>query len=139
VLGTVHGDGADAVRTRMTEDLGVSESAFAATGFVLTVANTERGRRAVAIEEVESVDGGTELQPLFALDGGDLEPTGRLDRGESSLLADLAAPSEGYGETLTALNARADHLRSLAADGVTRPAAIRAEDDDRTDASGEPW
>ncbi|WP_079978603.1 ATPase, T2SS/T4P/T4SS family [Halolamina sediminis] len=139
VLGTVHGDGADAVRTRMIEDLGVSESAFAATGFVLTVADTERGRRAVAIEEVESVDDGTELHPLFALDDGELEPTDRLDRGESSLLADLAAPGEGYGETLTALNARADHLRSLAADGVTRPAAIRAEDDGRTDGSGEPW
>jgi type IV secretory pathway ATPase VirB11/archaellum biosynthesis ATPase len=128
VLGTVHGDGAAAVRTRMTEDLGVSESAFAATGFVLTVADTERGRRAGAIGEGDSVAGGTELHPLFAIgDGGDLEPTGRLDRGESSLLADLAAPGEGYGEALSELDGRADRLRSLAADGVTRPAAIRAE------------
>ncbi len=128
VLGTVHGDGAAAVRTRMTEDLGVSESAFAATGFVLTVADTERGRRAVAIEEVESVAGGTELHPLFKTgEDGDLESTGRLDRGESSLLADLSAPGEGYGEALGELNDRADRLRSLAADGVTRPAAIRAE------------
>ncbi|QKY21601.1 type II/IV secretion system ATPase subunit [Halolamina sp. CBA1230] len=140
VLGTVHGDGADAVQTRMTEDLGVSESAFAATGFVLTVADTERGRRAVAIEEVESVAGGAELRPLFALDGDDLEPTGRLDRGESSLLADLTVPGEGYGETLATLDARADHLRSLAADGVTRPAAIRAEESDECSGTGEtPW
>ena len=140
VLGTVHGDGADAVRTRMTEDLGVSESAFAATGFVLTVADTERGRRAVAIEEVESVAGGTELRPLFALDGDDLEPTGRLDRGESSLLAGLTVPGEGYGETLATLDARADHLRSLAADDVTRPAAIRAEgSENRPDTGETPW
>ena len=145
VLGTVHGDGAPAVRTRMTEDLGVSESAFAATGFVLTVADTERGRRAIAIEEVESVPDGTALHPLFTIDDeGDLEPTGRLDRGESSLLAGLAAPGEGYGETLRELADRAGRLRSLAADGVTRPAAIRAErggqsaDEDRNGGT-EPW
>ncbi|MFW5948385.1 MAG: ATPase, T2SS/T4P/T4SS family [Halolamina sp.] len=129
VLGTVHGDGADAVRTRMTEDLGVSESAFAATGFVLTVADTERGRRAVAVEEVESGDGSTVLHSLFELDddGGDLEPTGRLARGASCLLDGLAAPGESYGDALESLNGRASHLRELAADGVTRPAAIRAE------------
>ncbi|WP_049980990.1 type II/IV secretion system ATPase subunit [Halolamina rubra] len=140
VLGTVHGDGAAAVRSRMTEGLGVSESAFAATGFVLTVADTDRGRRAVAIEEVESVADGTDLRPLFELgDGGDLEPTGRLDRGESSLLASLTAPGEAYGETLAALADRAEHLRSLARDGVTRPAAIRAESPTEADAAGEPW
>jgi len=141
VLGTVHGDGADAVRTRMTEDVGVSESAFAATGFVLTVADTERGRRAVAIEEVESVPGGTDLHPLFELDAsGDFEPTGRLDRGESSLLAALTSPEEAYGEALATLADRAEHLRSLARDGVTQPAAIRAESTgDRTASAGEPW
>ncbi|NHX35647.1 MULTISPECIES: ATPase, T2SS/T4P/T4SS family [Halolamina] len=141
VLGTVHGDGAEAVRTRMTEDLDVGESAFAATGFVLTLADTERGRRAVAIEEVESVADGTELHPLFELDDdGDLEPTGRLDRGESSLLTTLTTPAEDYGGTLAALADRADHLGSLASDGVTRPAAIRAErPTDRADPAGEPW
>jgi flagellar protein FlaI len=145
VLGTVHGDGADAVRTRMTEDLGVSETAFAATGFVLTVADTERGRRAVAIEEVESVPGGTALHPLFETgDGGELVPTGRLDRGESSLLAGLAAPGEGYGEALSELDERADRLRALAVDGVTRPAAIRAERGQQPaeigrDRGAEPW
>ncbi|MBP1985582.1 ATPase, T2SS/T4P/T4SS family [Halolamina salifodinae] len=127
VLGTVHGDGAGSIRTRMTEDLGVSESAFAATGFVLTVADTARGRRAVGLEEVEAVAGGTELRPLFTLQDGDLEPTGRLDRGESSLLADLVAPGENYGDVLAGLRERSEHLRALAADGVTRPAAIRAE------------
>jgi len=127
VLGTVHGDGADAVRTRMTEDLGVSESAFAATGFVLTVADTERGRRAVGLEEVEQVADGTELHPLFALDDGDLASTGRLDRGESSLLSGLTAAGESYGDTLDELDRRATHLRELADDGVIRPAAIRAE------------
>lgn len=144
VLGTVHGEGADSVRTRMTEDLGVSESAFAATGFVLTVADTAQGRRAVALEEVEAVAGGTELRPLFADDDGRLEPTGRLDRGESSLLAGLAAPGESYGDVLDALRERSDHLRRLAADGVIRPAAIRAEQGEQSsegarDAGTEPW
>lgn len=127
VLGTVHGDSAEAVRTRMTEDLCVSESAFAATEFVLTVADTGRGRRAVAVEEVEAVDDGTELHSLFALDGGTLEPTGRIDRGESSLLAGLARPDEQYTDVLAELTTRTKHLRSLAADGVVRPSAIQAE------------
>ncbi|GAB7094899.1 hypothetical protein JCM30237_20520 [Halolamina litorea] len=128
VLGTVHGDGAEAIRTRMTEDLGVKESAFGATGFVLTVADTDRGRRAVALEEVEAVDGGTDIQPLFTLDDrGDLTPTGRLDRGESSLLAGMSTPDERYTDVLARLRERADHLRSLADDGVVRPSTIRAE------------
>lgn len=140
VLGTVHGDGADAIRTRMTEDLGVSESAFAATGFVLTVADTARGRRAVALEEVESVTDGTELHSLFALEAGDLQPTGRLDRGESSLLDGLAEPGESYGDVLDELDRRTERLRQLAADGVTRPAAIRAEaEQERADDAGGQW
>lgn len=127
VLGTVHGDGAETVRTRMTEDLDVSESAFAATEFVLTVANTARGRRAVALQEVEATDDGTTLQALFELDNGTLQPTGRIDHGESSLLAGLAGPDQQYTDVLTELTTRTEHFRSLAADGVVRPAAIRAE------------
>ncbi|MFB6220417.1 MAG: ATPase, T2SS/T4P/T4SS family, partial [Halolamina sp.] len=114
VLGTVHGDGAEAVRGRMAE-LGVSEAAFGATGFVLTMARTESGRRAVSLEEVRATDDGTELLRLFELgDDGDLVPTGRLGRGESDLLAGLAGPDEAYADVLLALENRTERLRALA-------------------------
>jgi flagellar protein FlaI len=131
VLGTVHGDGAAAVRTRLTEDLGVSDRSFAATGFVLTMADTDRGRRTVAVEEVYesgSEDSSTH-SPLFDLDaGGNLTPTGRLDRGESTLLADLTAPNESYGDALAVLDARETRYERLAANGATSPRAVREFD-----------
>ena len=130
VLGTVHGDGAEAVRGRMVE-LGVSEAAFGATDFVLTVARTDAGRRAVAMEEVRSTDAGTTLHSLFELEAGTLTATGLLDRGESELLESLAAPGECYADALAAVEQRARTLEALAADGVDSPDAIRAETRER--------
>lgn len=136
VLGTIHGDGAAAVRTRLTEDLGVSDRSFAATDFVLTMADTATGRRAVSIEEVAGTDAGSTITPLFDLDAhGDLTPTGVLDRGESSLLAQLAGPDETYGEMLETLHARIGRFETLAANDATTPAEIRAFGTDRPTAT----
>lgn len=127
VLGTVHGEGANAVRTRMAE-LGVSEASFGATGFVLTTVQTPSGRRAVSLEEVRGTGDGTELVSLFEPDGdGELTATGRLGRGESDLLDGLTGPGESYGDLLASLDERTERLRSLAADGVVQPAAVRTE------------
>lgn len=127
VLGTVHGDGAAAVRTRLTEDLGVSDRSFATTDFVLTMADTAAGRRAVAIEEVTATDRGSILTPLFDLDAdGHLTATATLDRGESALLDGLAEPAETYGEVLAVLDTRSDRFESLAEHGATEPAEVRA-------------
>jgi len=52
VLGTIHGDGAGAVRERVVSDLGVAHSSFAATDLVVTVAETASGRRVTRVEEV---------------------------------------------------------------------------------------
>lgn len=127
VLGTVHGDGAEAVRTRLVEDLGVSDTSFATTGFVLTMADTAAGRRVVAIEEVRHGDRGSEVATLFDLDSaGALAPTGLLDRGESVLLSSLTEPEEAYTDLLNSLGERADRLASLAENGVTAPEELRA-------------
>lgn len=126
VLGTIHGEGASAVRSRVAE-LGVSEAAFGATDFVLTVARTAAGRCATTLEEIRTVEDETEARPLFERTDGELRATGLLDRGESELLDGLSAPGERYGDTLDALDRRSRRLRTLADDGVISPAAIRAE------------
>lgn len=129
VLGTVHGEGAEAVRGRMAE-LGVSDAAFGATGFVLTVARTDSGRRAVSLEEVRTTGEGTQSRALFELVDGALTATGLLDRGESELLESLTAPGERYGDALATVEQRARTLDALAEDGVVAPEAIRAEADE---------
>jgi flagellar protein FlaI len=140
VLGTVHGDCGEAVRSRLTE-LGVSETAFGATGFVLTMARTDAGRRAVSLEEVRATDEGTELLSLFTLDEErDLSATGRIDRGESDLLAGLARPDEAYADVLSALERRTERLRDFAADSVVQPASVPAgRVTDGEDDGGEVW
>jgi len=117
VLGTIHGDGAEAVRERVIADLGVPASSFAATDLLVTCERTEDGRRVGTVEEV--VDGET-VAPLFARDDG-LEPTGRIDRGESHLLAGLAGPAASYAAVRDAIGDRADELDRAAEAGLTRP------------------
>ncbi|ESP87756.1 ATPase, T2SS/T4P/T4SS family, partial [Candidatus Halobonum tyrrellensis] len=129
VLGTIHGTDAASVRERVVSDLGVSESSFAATDFVLTLGPD---RRLDGFEEVVTAGGGsdttgddTRFAPLFDRgdasgrgdDAGAATPTGRVDRGESALVAGLARPSESYADVRTALETRAERFRDLAADG----------------------
>ena len=114
VLGTVHGEGAEAVRERTVADLGVAPSAFAATDLVATVGRTAEGRRLLSVEEVG--EDGTAFDPLFERTPAGLESTGRIDRGESRLVASLAGPTETYAGVREAVERRTDAFRSDDAD-----------------------
>jgi type IV secretory pathway ATPase VirB11/archaellum biosynthesis ATPase len=128
VLGTIHGDGARAVRERVVSDLGVPESSFAATDLLVTLAPVEtdagRTRRVTAIEEVRRGDDGVHFVPLHVLDGDRLEPTGPLRRADSRFVASLARPDETYADVGDALGARGTFLETLADQGRTDPAAV---------------
>ncbi|MFD1644781.1 ATPase, T2SS/T4P/T4SS family [Haloarchaeobius litoreus] len=129
VLGTIHGDGGADVRERVVSDLGVPVSSFAVTDLVVTLRplDTPDGsvRRVCRIEEVRAGGGdGVTFAPLFELDGCTLESTGRIDRGESDLVATLARPGESYADVRTALAGRADAIASLADAGQTGPGAV---------------
>ncbi|MEF8775212.1 MAG: ATPase, T2SS/T4P/T4SS family [Haloarculaceae archaeon] len=123
VLGTIHGTDGAAVRDRVVNDLGVPASSFAATDAVVSLEfdGTVAGktRRVRAVEEVRSGSGS--FADLLGRDGNGLEPTGRLRRGNSELLATLTAPSETYADVLAAVEERRDRLRSLAKTGCTGP------------------
>ncbi|MFC3478371.1 type II/IV secretion system ATPase subunit [Halobacterium litoreum] len=104
VLGTIHGEGAAGVRERVVSDLGVAPSSFAATDLVVTLAETERGRRVTRVEEV--FDGDDAL--LYEDEGAGPEPTGRIARGNSRVVADLTAPGETYADVREDVTARAE-------------------------------
>ncbi|WP_256298781.1 ATPase, T2SS/T4P/T4SS family [Haloarchaeobius salinus] len=119
VLGTIHGDGGADVKERVVSDLGVPVSSFAVTDLVVTLRplDTPDGsvRRVCRIEEVRTGgDDGVSFAPLFELDGRELEPTGRIDRGESELVVALARPGESYADVREALADRAESIASLA-------------------------
>jgi type IV secretory pathway ATPase VirB11/archaellum biosynthesis ATPase len=121
VLGTVHGEGAAAVRERVVADCDVAPAAFGATDLVCALETTPDGRRLTRVEEVLSTDDGVEFAPLF-----ESGPTGRLDRGNSRLVAALARPGETYADVRAAVDARADWLDGLAAAGRTAPGRVAA-------------
>lgn len=104
VLGTIHGEGAAGVRERVVSDLDVPESSFAATDLVVTLEETETGRRVTRVEEV--TDAGSAA--LYLDTGEGAEPTGRIARGNSQLVASLADPGETYADVRAAIEARAD-------------------------------
>ncbi|MFB6122678.1 MAG: ATPase, T2SS/T4P/T4SS family [Haloferacaceae archaeon] len=123
VFGTIHGDGADAVRERVVTDLGIPESSFAATDLVVSLAASD-SRRVVAVEEVRRDADGVHFASLFEDVDGTLEPTGAIDRGDSRLLATLADPSESYADVRARLADREAHLADLARTGQTRVADL---------------
>lgn len=134
VLGTIHGDGAAAVRGRVTDDLGVEPTAFAATDLVVTcVARETPDGRTHEIAEVEEVHGpeAGDAAPLFTGDADGTTATGRVERGESVLVDTLARPDETYADVLEALAARQELLATLVRDGRTDPAAVTAAHDRR--------
>jgi type IV secretory pathway ATPase VirB11/archaellum biosynthesis ATPase len=118
VLGTIHGDGAGAVRERVVADLGVPASSFAATDLVVTCARTDDGRRVAAVDEV--VDGET-FATLFDRGDGELAPTGRVDRGESQVVAGLADADESYAAVRETIGARTNALERAVEADLTRP------------------
>jgi flagellar protein FlaI len=125
VLGTIHGDGADAVFERVVTDLGVPASSFAATDFLVTLATDER-RHVASVEEVRDTDDGVAFESLFEPGPDGAEPTGVVDRGNSRLVASLARPNESYADVLDRLDERAALLTDLATTERTDPDAVDA-------------
>ena len=115
-LGTIHGGTPAAVRERVVSDLGVPESAFAATDLVATL---DSAHRLSSLTEVR--DDGS-FAALFDEQGA----TGVIDRGESRLLETLAGPDETYADVRQAVSASADRLERLVAAGLTEPTALHA-------------
>ncbi len=104
VIGTIHGEGYDGVKERVVADLGVPESSFAVTDLLVTLAPTADGKRVMSIEEV--TDDGSAV--LFEYDGSTLQPTPRLERGNSHLVASLSTPGETYADAMSAIETRAE-------------------------------
>jgi len=138
VLGTIHGDGGPDVRERVVSDLGVPESSFGVTDFLVSLEVHERGggrqRRVRAIEEVRgdgtSHDrtgdgpGRVSFEPLFEQAGDGLAPTGCLGRGNSRLVESLADPEESYADVRAALDVRAEWIADLASADRTDPETV---------------
>jgi len=117
VLGTIHGRDPDAVEERLVTDLGVPRSSFAATD-VIAVLNDHR------VDTIAEVDGradGVTFDRLFERRGDGLVETGRIDRGESRLVDDLAAPGESYAAVRSAIERRADRIDEAVRTGRTTP------------------
>ncbi|QZP37611.1 ATPase, T2SS/T4P/T4SS family [Halobaculum magnesiiphilum] len=143
VLGTIHGTGGRAVRERVVSDLGVPASSFATTDLVVTLGPD---RALASVEEVKGPAPG-DLTTLVERDGGGgagddcgkgdggenahtaARPTGRIDRGESRVIADLAGPGEAYADVREAVRRRARTIRTLADAGRTDTGGIDAADD----------
>ncbi|WP_135825609.1 ATPase, T2SS/T4P/T4SS family [Halorussus ruber] len=125
VLGTIHGDGGEGVRERVVSDLGVPASSFATTDFVVTTeaVSTPAGKRR-RVKAIEEVVGGDRFESLFQIRGDELAATGRIDRGNSALVASLADPDESYAEVREAVAERAALLGELADGGRTSPKAV---------------
>jgi flagellar protein FlaI len=131
VLGTIHGDGAHDVRERVVEDLGVAASSFAVTDCVVTCRRVRVDgaveRRVATIEEVVGDGEYASFEPLYRLgDGGDLEATGRIARGNSALVASLAGPTADYADVWDALARREAVLADRARRGAFDPGAWHA-------------
>ena len=123
VLGTIHGDGPEVVRERLVTDLGVSSSSFRATDVVVEL-RPPPDRRVTGIYEVRSAADGTSFVGLYERTGDRLEPTGRIDRGNSELVAGLATPGSEYDDVRTVLERRERLLERLAATDRIDPAAV---------------
>ena len=93
VLGTVHGGGASAVRERVVSEFGVSGAAFRAADCVVTLGRAGADRRLLTTEEVVPGHDTPAFEALY-----DGESTGRVDRGQSRLVASLAGPTETYAD-----------------------------------------
>ncbi len=119
VLGTIHGTGGESVRERLVSDLGVPESAFAATDLVVTLdpPTAEGGRGIAAVEEVRECGDGVGFESLFVRDGPTATDTGRIGRGASQLVEAMSHAGESYASVRETIRDRTETLR--ARDSVT--------------------
>jgi flagellar protein FlaI len=138
VLGTIHGDGGDAVRERVVADLGVPESSFGATDLLVTCEPYRtaegRARRVRRIGEVVTNETGVVFEPLYELVDGTLESTGRIERGNSRLVSSLSRSAESYATMRARLEDRRDWLADLATSERTDPQAVCRAHAQRRDA-----
>ena len=121
VMGTIHGDGGADVFERVVSDLGVPVSSFGVTDLLVTLERTQQGRRVRCIEEVVGGDPPS-FEPLFA----GRESTGRVDRGNSHLVATLARPTETYADVRSLLDRRERLLETLATGDTSGEAVTTA-------------
>lgn len=129
VLGTIHGEGAAGVYERIVSDLGVDPAAFGATDLVVTLElapDSDQPRRVGTVEEVVDAESG-EFEPLFDRPEGPLVSTGRVDRGNSHLVAALAEPAETYAEVRSALTRRQERIDALVSADRTGPGDVTAD------------
>jgi len=126
VLGTIHGDGGEAVYERVVSDLGVPPSSFGVTDLVVTLECTATGQRRVKrIEEV--LDGEPPgFATLFERTEEGLVATGRIDRGNSAVATGLATPEESFTDVRRRLESRANLLTALAERDATSGDAVTA-------------
>ncbi|GGM43385.1 ATPase, T2SS/T4P/T4SS family [Haloarcula argentinensis] len=117
VLGTIHGNGPEAVRERLVSDLGVPVQSFAATDLVITLAPpaSAHGRGITSVAETVSHGDDVSFEMLYERDGSTAMATGRLMRGNSRLVESLAAPGETYAEVLDAIEARTERFEESVA------------------------
>ena len=115
VLGTIHGNGPDAVRERLVSDLGVPVQSFAATDLVVTLAPpaSEHGRGIASVAEIVAHGDDISFEMLYERDGSTATATGRLERGNSRLVESLATPGESYAEVLNAIETRTEQFEAL--------------------------
>jgi type IV secretory pathway ATPase VirB11/archaellum biosynthesis ATPase len=106
VLGTIHGENPTAVEERVVTDLGVPPSSFAATDLLVVL----DAHRVVTITEVTGHDDEVAFHPLFERRAEGLVSTGRIDRGESRLVASLARADESYACVRQQLERRTERL-----------------------------
>jgi type IV secretory pathway ATPase VirB11/archaellum biosynthesis ATPase len=131
VLGTIHGDGARAIRERVVEDLGVSASSFAVTDCVVTCRRVSVDgavvRRVASIEEVVGEGSDASFEALYRLDDdGRLVSTGRIEAGESELVRSLAGATDEYDDIREGLDDREALLARRANTGRHAPEAWEA-------------
>lgn len=117
VLGTIHGNGPDAVQERLVSDLGVPVQSFAVTDLVVTLAppTSEHGRGIASIAEIVSHSDDVTFEMLYERDEAAAAATGRLERGNSRLVESLAAPGESYAEVLDAVETRTEQFEESVA------------------------
>lgn len=143
VLGTIHGASGPEVRERVVSDLGVPASAFASTDLLVMIANHEVD----AVCEVQAGNGRAEVggtltasdvrfEALFHRSGSGLDATGRLDRGNCGLVADLATPGESYAAVVDEIEQRADAIEGLVETNQTRASDVASAVVDRSRSGG---
>lgn len=127
VLGTIHGDGADGVRRRVTDDLAVAPTAFAETDLVVTCElsneETSPSHRVGIVSEVFGPESGDHAT-LFERQGPTLDSSGRIRRGNSTLFEGIAEADETYNQLLDRLNSRESWYETLVRDDIVAPDAV---------------